>query len=211
MGAQVKFIEFRKGMPTGRGNRYSWVIEALLRSRETAGLNTGGRRPDEDVNVYLADLICRYAEPGGRQAQGDCVTPYDADLHAAVSASRETRSKYTLYRCNADHILVSLGLFDNAWLRSPRQSAFHWAPTRAESISRGRLYYGKAALYATRLDEGRRGLGDLLGKLETGFEEYLRILETMRGEHFNLRRRFSDGEWLHFCREMGIGADKDLA
>ena len=75
-------------------------------------------------------------------------------------ASRATRSKYTLYRCNADHILLSLGLFDNAWLRGPRQSNFHWAPTRAESIGRGRSYYGKAALHAARLEEGRRGVGD---------------------------------------------------
>ncbi|MCP4549913.1 MAG: hypothetical protein GY835_25940 [bacterium] len=204
MDQDDRFIEFNKGMPTGRQDRFSWMIDALLHSRKEAGLTTGIHRPDEDVNMYLVDLLCRYIGAAGNMVSDQPIIPYESELHEHAAGLPEIRSKYMLYRSNADHLLISIGIFSNAWFRDPHKSAFRWAPTRNETITRGKWYYHQAAIYADRLDDGRRGLNDILFKLEVGFEDYLKILETMRSEYFNFVKKFSDGEWAHFCRDLGI-------
>jgi hypothetical protein len=201
------YIEFKQGQAKDRKYRFAYLIETLLRSRESAGLETGIHRPDEDVNMYLTGVLCRYADSLPRLSDCARIIPYESDLFDSIAETTDTRSKYLLYRFNADHLLVTLGIFGNAWWRSPRQSAFHWAPTRDESIARGKCYYGKAATYATRLWEKSKGMDDLLGKLQVGFEEYLKILETMRSEYFHMMRSFSEGEWFHLCRDLGISPD----
>jgi len=203
MSERINYIVFDKGHPQKRRLRSAYIIEALLRSREAAGLETGSHRPDEDVNIYLANLLCRYSESLGTH-DGVRIIPYEVDLFEEIREVGQTRAKFLIYRHNADHLLMTLGIFGNAWWRSPRQSAFAWAPGRDESIARGKHYYGKAATYATRLEEGRKGFDELLSKLEVGFEEYLKILETLRVEYFKILRGISSGEWYHLCRELGL-------
>ncbi len=198
------YLQIDGGQAQRRKRRFGFMIEALLRSRLSAGLETGCHRPDEDVNMYLADLLCHYAEGGAERWQSDYIIPYAGDLAERVASAGECRTKYLIYRKNADHLLVSLGIFGNPWLRGPVQGSCPWRANREESIGRGKSYYARAATYASRLGEGRRGLDALLAKLEIGFEEYLRILETLRSEAFNLRQIFTVGEWYHFCRELGI-------
>lgn len=205
MATDIAYIPIdREGRPAPRRQRFFFVINALLRSRQAAGLETGGHRPDEDVNMYLGELLCRYAEDPTGGAPPGMIFPYETELFESVREGAEMRDKYLAYRYNADHLLVSLGIFGNAWLRTPRQAAFPWAPGRREAVGRGRWYYRRAATYAGRLEEGRRGLDELLRKIEVGYEEYLRILETMRGEYFHLIRGFSPGEWFHLCQELGV-------
>lgn len=204
---QTDYVKIEGGKPTRRKRRFGFMIEALLRSRQSAGLETGIHRPDEDVNMYLATLLCRYAETTADAVHGDLIVPYESDLYERVRAASECRTKYLIYRHNADHLLISLGLFGNAWLRDPRENAFPWTPDREKVIGRGKSYYGMAATYATRLDEGKRGLDDVMAKLDVGFEDYLKILETLRSEHFNLRQIFTVGEWYHLCAELGISPE----
>ncbi|MBM4116662.1 hypothetical protein FJ251_02825 [bacterium] len=198
------FVQIDGGLAQRRRRRFAFMIEALLRSRLSAGLETGCHRPDEDVNMYLAALLCRYAE-GEPRGWGEApIIPYAGALAERVASARECRTKYLLYRRNADHLLVSLGIFGNPWLRPAPTGSCPWRSEREDCIGRGKSYYAQAAAYASRLGEGRRGLDALLAKLDIGFEDYLRILETLRSEAFNLRQIFTVGEWYYFCRELGI-------
>jgi hypothetical protein len=181
-------------------------MEALLRSREKAGLETGIHRPDEDVNMYMAGLLCRYADAAANGPYA-MIIPYEFELFEQIQEVSQTRAKFLIYRHNADHLLVTIGVFGNAWWKSPRQSAFHWAPTREESIARGKQYYSKAATYASRLEEKRKGIDELFNKMVLGFEEYVQILEILRSEYFNLVKGFSSGEWFHLCREIASNPD----
>lgn len=198
------YLQIDGGLAQRRRQRFSFMIEALLRSRLSAGLETGCHRQDEDVNVYLAELLCRYAEPESPSGGAGPIIPYAGDLAECVAQARECRTKYLIYRRNADHLLISLGIFGNPWLRPAPTGTCHWRVAREECIGRGRSYYAQAAVYASRLSEARRGLDALLAKLDIGFEDYLRILETLRSEAFNLRQIFTVGEWYHFCRELRI-------
>jgi hypothetical protein len=205
----TEYMKIEGGVGTRKKLRFGYMIEALLKSRRSAGLETGCHRPDEDVNMYLASLLCRYAERCDVHA--DYIVPYESDLFERVQDAGECRAKYMIYRHNADHLLLSLGLFGNAWLRNEQENAFAWAPDRNTVIGRGKNYYSMASTYATRLGEGRRGLDEIMAKLEIGFEDYLTILETLRGEQFNLRQIFTIGEWYHFCKELGVSPGGDSA
>jgi hypothetical protein len=204
--SKVPFVPIEGARPQRRQQCFFFVIDALLRSRQAAGIETGSRRPDEDVNMYLTELLCRYAVFPVRDQEAE-LYPFETDLIERLREEDEPRARYSLYRFQADHLLVTLGVFGNAWWRRPRQSAFCWTPTREESINRGKWYYGRAALYASRLEESRRGVDDLMSKLELGFEDYIVILETLRGEYFNLVKGFSPGEWYHLCRDLGVAPD----
>ncbi len=207
MDLDANYIEIEGGQGKRKRPRFAFVIEALLRSRRDAGLETGIHRPDEDVNMYLGALLCRYADSPTGGVEESSLIPYEGDLYESIREVGQTRAKYHIYRWNADHLLMTLGIFGNAWWRNPKQSAFHWTPTRLESIARGKLYYGKAATYVSRLEEGRKGLEELLAKLEVGFEEYLRILETLRVDYFHMLRGFGPGEWYHLCKDLGVSPD----
>lgn len=206
---KTEYMHIEGGLGTRKKLRFGFMIESLLKSRQSAGLETGCHRPDEDVNMYLASLLCRYAECA--EVHADYIVPYETDLHARVSEARECRAKYRIYRHNADHLLLSLGLFGNAGLRSERENSFAWSPDRNTVIGRGKSYYGMASTYATRLSAGNRGLDEVMAKLEIGFEDYLTILETLRAEQFNLRQIFTIGEWYHLCKELGVSPGEGSA
>lgn len=54
------------------------------------------------------------------------------------------------------------------------------------------------------------GVADVLEKLSTGFEKYLRILSHMRGEYLDLMKRFSNGEVYHLERSIDEHSQREL-
>ena len=54
------------------------------------------------------------------------------------------------------------------------------------------------------------GVSEVLEKLSTGFEKYLRILSHMRGEYLDLMKRFSNGEVYHLERSIDEQSQQEL-
>lgn len=175
---------------------YFFMMNCLLYSRIEAGYPPNDEYFDEDVNVYLAGLLTSLIYPSSHGTAAGFIASSDAALFETVSAEASPRAKYLRYRANADHILVSLGVFKNARARRPN-SVPQFDLSREGFIGRGITYYALARSYAAQTFRRGTAIGDVLGKLSTGFERYLSVLSLMGGEHLNIFKQLSDGEVFH--------------
>ena len=188
-------------VPSGKAAARPYMMECFLRSRAESGNPSNVDYYEEDVNVYIVDLLCMLLDPVYFVQAQKYVADYDYEVFEKVRYSADVRLRYWVYKANADHLLVTLGVFgsagggDGAAARAEERS-------RRESIGRGKVYYGFARSYCSGLMEASKGLADVLGKLSVGFEKYVDILDHMRGEYLNIIDALSDGEMFHLQREI---------
>ncbi len=188
---------------------YYFVMKCLLYSRMETGLVSNKDYYDEDVNVYIAHLLNSFINPEYVQRATKYLSKYDTDVFKRLENSKDARLKYTLYKTNADFLLISLGIFDNPTAFDPvNPSNTHASerralqPTEEAYIGRGKTYYRFAFTYSQQIHNPQAAITEVMEKLSTGFEKYVRILSHMRGEYLNLMDRLSRGEVYHLERRV---------
>ena len=186
---------------------YYFMINCLLYSRMETGLVSNQDCYDEDVNVYLAHLLHSFINPEYVEQSRRFLSKYDTDVFRRLSGSTDARLKYQIYKTNADFLLVSIGIFDSPQLAGGTRARVQ--PSEEAYIGRGKTYYHFAYTYAQQMHRRNAGVSDVLEKLSTGFEKYLRILSHMRGEYLDLMKRFSQGEVYHLERSIDEHSQKE--
>jgi hypothetical protein len=184
---------------------YYFMINCLLYSRMETGLVSNSDCYDEDVNVYLAHLLHSFINPEFVEQSRRFLSKYDTDVFRRLSGSTDSRLKYTIYKTNADFLLVSIGIFDN-----PLGSARRLQPNEEAYVGRGKTYYHFAYSYAQQVHRKNAGAAEVLEKLSVGFEKYIKILSHMRGEYLDLMKRLSQGEVYHLERSVDEHAQQEL-
>jgi hypothetical protein len=179
-------IRYRSLFPDWSGPRpVSWFfMENLLEARAGSVLPTNADGMDEEINVYLADLLARFLS--GRDDER--VQPGAAArlLPPARTLTRRDRAQW--YRANGDHRLLALGLADRGDRVRRRKVPLgrHAAGVRAEDLETGRLCYDTAA----NLLGGRGGalgaLAPVMRRLADHFEEYVGVLARLATRRFGL-------------------------
>jgi hypothetical protein len=205
MDTRSQYIELPASRLSPRPT-YHFMMKCLLYSRMETGLLSNQDFYDEDVNVYLAHLLDSLIQPENMERARRYLSPYDTEVFQKLSQSKDARLKYTIYKTNADFLLISLGIFDSpegivtvgTAPQRPDQDFFR--PTEEASIGRGRTYYRFAYTYSQMVHGRNAGISDVLEKLSMGFDKYLRILAHMRGEYLDLLKRLSSGEVYHLER-----------
>jgi hypothetical protein len=186
---------------------YYFMINCLLYSRMETGLVSNQDCYDEDVNVYLAHLLHSFINPEYVEQSKRFLSKYDTDVFRRLSNSTDARLKYQIYKTNADFLLVSIGIFDNPVIAGARARL---QPSEEAYIGRGKTYYHFAYTYAQQMHRKNAGVSEVLEKLSTGFEKYLRILSHMRGEYLDLMKRLSNGEVYHLERSVDEHSQQEL-
>jgi hypothetical protein len=187
---------------------YYFMINCLLYSRMETGLVSNQDYYDEDVNVYLAHLLHSFINPEYVEQSKKFLSKYDTDVFRRLAHSSDARLKYLIYKTNADFLLVSIGIFDNPTAAAGAKSKMQ--PSEEAYIGRGKTYYHFAYTYSQHLHRRNQGVSDVLEKLSTGFEKYLRILSHMRGEYLDLMKRLSQGEVYHLERTVNEASQQEL-
>lgn len=180
---------------------YFYMMNCLLYSRVESGYPSNDEYLDEDVNVYLANLLTETIASGPEKGSDQSLLGDDASLFQRTRTIENPREKYMLYKANADHLLVSLGIF-----RNPKGSRANSVPFMAMSenfyIGRGKIYYSIAQSYAVETHRRHTAIADVLGKLSRGFEKYTIILSRLRSDYFNFHHRMTEGELFHLERSL---------
>jgi hypothetical protein len=194
----------RKVQPT-----YLFMMHCLLYSRIHKGLLTKGDRYDEDVNVYLAQLLNSFINPEYVERAKKSLSKYDAEVFRRLSISNDARVKYTIYKTPSDFLLVSVGIFDNpsAILAKPGTKSL---PSEEASIGRGKVYYHFAYSFSQHVHKKNPAVSEVLEKLSVGFDRYARILSHLRGEYVDIMKRLSKGEIYHLERTVDAEGKKDM-
>jgi hypothetical protein len=187
-----------------------FMMNSLLYSRMENGFPSNDEYYDEDVNVYLANLLTSLVNPDYHRNLCKYISVYDINVFKWVEAAADTRTRFLIYKTNADYLLVSLGIFNNPRRKRPN-SLSHTTLSRNTYIGRGKTYYNIAQAYALKTSRRNIALSEILGKLSFGFEKYMDVLTLMKGEYLNLVKRFSTGEMYHLERSIESNAgDKNL-
>lgn len=187
---------------------YLFMMKCLLYSRMETGLVSNKDYYDEDVNVYIAHLLNSFIHPDYIDKAKPYLSRYDTEVFGRLSESKDARLKYMLYKTNADFLLISLGIFDDPefalaeGLPGPgaKPEKLSLRPNEEAHIGRGRTYYQFAYSYGQQVHGQNQAISEVLEKLSTGFDKYLRILAHMRGEYLDLLKRLSRGEVYHLER-----------
>lgn len=215
MTARDSYFIDLKGTSRELKPAYHFMMKCLLYSRMETGLVSNKDYYDEDVNVYIAHLLNSFINPRYIEGARAYLSKYDTEVFARLADSQDARLKYTLYKTNADFLLISLGIFNNPaaaagrapGLVAPEHKLFE--PSEEAHIGRGKTYYRFAYAYSQQIHDPHAAITEVLEKLSTGFEKYLRILAHMRGEYLNLLDRLSHGEVYHLQRTVNEGRKND--
>lgn len=194
----------RKVQPT-----YLFTMHCLLYSKVQTGLLSSRDYYDEDVNVYLAQLLNSFINPEYVERVKNSLSKYDTEMFQRLATSTDARVKYTIYKTKDDFLLVSIGLFDNPQTLSSRPRS-KGQPVEEASIGRGKAYYHFAYTYSQQVHRKNPPISEVLEKLSTGFERYSRILSHLRGEYADIMRRLSKGEVYHLERTVDLEGRKEL-
>ncbi|MBN1164398.1 MAG: hypothetical protein JXB45_07450 [Candidatus Krumholzibacteriota bacterium] len=180
---------------------YFYMLNNLLYSRMESGYHTNDEFFDEDVNVYLANLLTSLILPEHHRNLVRYAMPYDLPLFENLRDEKNPRIKYITYKTNADFLLIHIGIFGN-----PKGTRPHSIPylerSTASFIGRGKTYYHLAQSYLFQTSLRPTATGEVLGKLSRGFENYIKILSVMKSEYLNLIRKFSEGEMFHLHQSL---------
>lgn len=180
---------------------YFFMLNCLLHSRIHTGLESNSEFYDEDVNVYLAHLLNSHIDPAKAAHTADLIAPDDATVHRMIADAPDDRQRYTIYKTNADFLLIAVTVFDVFEDRHDnRHPAFHIS--RESRIGKAALYYALAASYAAKLGSGPASLAPTLLKISEGIDTYVRVLAYLRGHYLDLIRRYSAGELFHLERSI---------
>jgi hypothetical protein len=208
MVSRDNYLEL-KGTSRDLKPTYYFVMKCLLYSRMETGLVSNKDYYDEDVNVYIAHLLNSFINPEYIQRASKYLSKYDTEVFKRLENSKDARLKYTLYKTNADFLLISLGIFDNPQAFDPVNPSNCMSaekrglqPQEEAYIGRGKTYYRFAYTYSQQIHNPQSAITEVMEKLSTGFEKYVRILSHMRGEYLNLMDRLSRGEVFHLERHV---------
>jgi hypothetical protein len=188
---------------------FFYMLNCLLHSRMQIGLESNSVVYDEDVNMYLANLLNSFIDPNYIEASSKYVRLYDGDVYKLASQAADDRARYAVYRTNADYLLMELGIFNNLPRhRGSLPSAYHF--NRDHYIGRAKAYYELASSYAKHASRKSLPVCDTLTKISDHIEGYLSILSYLRGQYFDLIERFSQGELYHLQRSIDDIGQEEL-
>jgi hypothetical protein len=179
---------------------YYFMVNCLLYSRMGVGIPSNSDGFDEDVNVYIANLLQSFMDPEYVDECRRFLSKYDTEIFSRLSRSKDARLKYTIYKTNADFLLISIGIFDNPRAGFSPSKPARTDPSEEAYVGRGKTYYQFAYSYSQLLHGRGSAITDVLEKLSEGFDKYVQILTYMRGEYLDLVRRLTNGEVYHLER-----------
>jgi len=199
-GPHDDYIPVGDGQPQDAVSSEHFILQSLLSSRVETGLCDENIPDEDDVNVYLTHLVCGWIDPRRHLHHSGYLRDFDHETFEQVQRSTNSRLKYTVYRANADHLLMLLGIFDNA--RARRPSANELQLPRESYMGRARTYYDFASTYSRVVLGKHSAVPSVLGKLANNFHDYVRLLAHMRSEYLNLISHLSDGALYHLQEDV---------
>jgi hypothetical protein len=190
---------------------FHFMMNCLLYSRLETDNPSNRDYYDEDVNVYLANLLTSFMNPRYHERSKKYLSRYDSSLFDKIQDSGDVRLKYTIYKTNADFLLISIGIFRNPNGRRPASQDALYGDDEEVYMGRAKAYYQFAYSYSQAVFRKATAVSDVLEKLSKGFEQYVQILSHMRGEYFNVLERLGSGQVYHLERSIdAMSADKEL-
>lgn len=193
-----------EGSPVPSTTR-EFLMRCVLGARDESGFPSNESGYDEDVNVYMVGLLERFLQPAYHHDIGRYLRSCDIELAREVRRRADDRHTYRVYKTNADHLLLAIGLFHHV------EGAHHPGNPLADRdptafIGRGGTYYQLASSSLRRLRRCTSGPEEAMSKLGLAFGEYAEVLKRVRTSYFHLTARLGEGVLYHLSRTDPVDA-----
>lgn len=182
-----------------RDSAIRYLLGAIIKCREEAGLPSNSQVFDEDVNVYLAHLLFAFSLPEYHEMAAPYLTSENSDLLRWINATEDKALRYFIFKVNADNLLVHSSIFDDLGRKSRRQIFKH---PQGHYHELAKMYYGEAATYHNRIYRKKTGVGDVLHKISEHYDMYHRLLKDVRREYFGFMNNFRDQAFHYFMKNI---------
>ena len=178
---------------------FFFMLNCVLLTRVNNDLESHDNQFEQEINVYLANLLTAFANPSYIERLRPYLSEHDIEVFRRLEGSNDARLKYTVYKANADFLLFSIGVFDSAGeALLPLGPEFRHG--HQGQMGKAQSYYHFAFSYSKRLPAVGETVPEVLEQLSKGLEKYVTILTYLRGEYFDILKRISDGEIYHLTR-----------
>jgi hypothetical protein len=206
------YIPLSGGTPHAAEPSSQFMMRCLLSTRAELALPSDEDVTEQEVNVYLTNLLCAYGDARYCVRVGSYLSTYDSTVFEHAQHSPSYRFRYTVYKVNADHLLMSLGVFRNPEGRrgDARPALLRRRPE--VFVSRAKAYYDFAAAYGSTVFGRTSAVCEVLTRLGSDIEKYIAMLVHLRGTYLDFVARLGDGELYHLQRAAtseGLGALHD--
>ncbi len=182
-----------------------YLLHCLLRARVETHHET---EEDEDVNVYLVNLLGQYMRAEFVDHVGEYLSKFDTVISEKVRQHNDTVYTYYTYKANADFYLLGLSIFGGLENKRVPEAL---RLTEKNFADRGKAYYSFAADLNRQVFHKVTAVCGILAKLSKSFPVYLEVLHHVKDRYFHIEDRvMSEGEWFHLEREINHESDKVL-
>lgn len=143
------------------------ILSNVIAIRNKTTFPTNYYVVDEDVNVYLSHLLWNINTPEWTEMCEPYLGNTD-DVLQWVKATEDRTIRYFIFKINADNLL--------AHLSGVKPNAIFATRTINSNSELCKLYYDQAHNYYNRIYKKTDGVGSVLQKLNTYFNDYLPLL-----------------------------------
>ncbi len=183
-----------------RDSAIAFLLDALLKSRSACHFPSHSATGDvfeEDANIYLAHLLFAASLPDYQTAIKRYLSTSVNDMNELLSKNDDRIVRYFIYKVNADHLMVHLGIFQN--MGAERH---FFDKTEEQYSSMAKNYYEQAADFSQRIYRRKTAIGSVLGKLAASFNRYKEVLQHVRKDFFHFMNYFNDQSFGKFCEDV---------
>jgi hypothetical protein len=180
-------------------NTQYFFLENILKARINLHLDTGRHDYDEEVNMYLAELLASLVLSSSFTENKPYISAFDYEIKSYLQEHPDTRTEYTVYKENADFGLSSVSIFLDYFHAGSYHNRVIGHTDSSERIA---LYYKLAA----------SALAHLRGSSTTSVHVYLaiadhigdamRLVRTVSGDSFEFVERLSRGSAFHLEKDL---------
>jgi hypothetical protein len=196
-----KFIEsYRDLAANSNENTQYFFLENILKARIALYLDTGLHDYDEEVNMYLAELLKSMVTPCAFTENKPYISPFDYEVKSYLNEHHDTRTEYTVYKENADYGLATKAVFMEYFHKGS-----YWHKVlqgRTDSSERIAFYYKLAASALAHLRGTHTTSVHVFMSLADHVTETMKIIRKVSGDTFEFVEKLSPGSVFHLEKDL---------
>jgi hypothetical protein len=194
----TRYIDLKERTQT---TLYDYFLGLIIKARETAKIPTNKGFYDEDANVYLAGVLAAYADGRYLESLRHVLARYDFLVFKKIERCLDNYTNYFVYKCNADDMLVRLGMF-----------TYHGMDAKMleKVLYRIRIYYSIAAHYHCAMYRARTASAHAMETLAQWPQRYAFILSELRHNYCAIVGTVTCREFKGFLEEIERYGKKDV-
>lgn len=176
-----------------------FLLEAILKARDSEPELARSTFFDEDVNIYLAHLLFAMSLPEYHDMANPFLSNEPDEVLEWVRAAEDPMLRYFIFKVNADHRLIRSTVFS---AKPPVMKRILFKGQRDGKNRLSVVYYEQAAHCHKDIYHKRTGVGEVLAKIAGHYEFYQRLLFSVRQDYFRYIDCFRDQAFRHFFLKL---------